>query len=105
MMSWLKIRRLLSMRNPAYLPEINGAHIQGANVVAAPGCYPTTSLLGLYPLLKNDVLVENSPIIVDAKSGVSTRDQRRSYSGCKCCRRSRMLSNHVPPRFVSAPEK
>ena len=56
---------------PYGLPEINRAHIQGANVVAAPGCYPTTTLLGLYPLLKADVLVEGSPIIVDAKSGVS----------------------------------
>lgn len=56
---------------PYGLPEINRASIQGANVVAAPGCYPTTTLLGLYPLLKADVLVEGSPIIVDAKSGVS----------------------------------
>jgi N-acetyl-gamma-glutamyl-phosphate reductase len=56
---------------PYGLPEINRAKIQGANVVAAPGCYPTTTLLGLYPLLKADVLVEGSPLIVDAKSGVS----------------------------------
>jgi N-acetyl-gamma-glutamyl-phosphate reductase len=56
---------------PYGLPEINRASIQGANIVAAPGCYPTTTLLGLYPLLKADVLVEGSPIIVDAKSGVS----------------------------------
>jgi N-acetyl-gamma-glutamyl-phosphate reductase len=56
---------------PYGLPEINRAQIQGADVVAAPGCYPTTTLLGLFPLLKTDVLVEGSPIIVDAKSGVS----------------------------------
>jgi N-acetyl-gamma-glutamyl-phosphate reductase len=56
---------------PYGLPEINRASIQGANIVAAPGCYPTTTLLGLYPLLKADVIVEGSPIIVDAKSGVS----------------------------------
>jgi N-acetyl-gamma-glutamyl-phosphate reductase len=56
---------------PYGLPEIHRDQIQGADVVAAPGCYPTTTLLGLYPLLKTDVLVEGSPIIVDAKSGVS----------------------------------
>jgi N-acetyl-gamma-glutamyl-phosphate reductase len=56
---------------PYGLPEINRDKIAGQNVVAAPGCYPTTTLLGLYPLLKNGWLVPERPIIVDAKSGVS----------------------------------
>lgn len=56
---------------PYGLPEINRAQIRGAALVAAPGCYPTTTLLGLYPLLKQRVLDPNAPIIVDAKSGVS----------------------------------
>jgi N-acetyl-gamma-glutamyl-phosphate reductase len=56
---------------PYGLPEINRANIQGASIVAAPGCYPTTTLLGLYPLLKAHVLSADAPIIVDAKSGVS----------------------------------
>lgn len=56
---------------PYGLPEFNRAKIAGAKVVAAPGCYPTTTLLGLYPLLKNGAVVEGTPIIVDAKSGVS----------------------------------
>lgn len=56
---------------PYGLPEINRTNIQGANLVAAPGCYPTTTILGLYPALKADILADNTPIIVDAKSGVS----------------------------------
>lgn len=56
---------------PYGLPEINRANIIGQNVVAAPGCYPTTTLLGLYPLLKAHVISPDAPIIVDAKSGVS----------------------------------
>jgi N-acetyl-gamma-glutamyl-phosphate reductase len=56
---------------PYGLPEFNRANIQGKNLVAAPGCYPTTTLLGLYPLLKNGWLLDGAPIIVDAKSGVS----------------------------------
>ncbi|MCC6612087.1 MAG: N-acetyl-gamma-glutamyl-phosphate reductase [Anaerolineae bacterium] len=56
---------------PYGLPEIHRASILGKRVVAAPGCYPTTTLLGLYPLLKHGWLKSSRPIIVDAKSGVS----------------------------------
>ncbi len=56
---------------PYGLPEINRANITGKSVIAAPGCYPTTTILGLYPLLKNGAIAPNTPIIVDAKSGVS----------------------------------
>lgn len=56
---------------PYGLPEINRAAIIGQDVVANPGCYPTATLLGLYPLLDAHALAESAPIIVDAKSGVS----------------------------------
>jgi N-acetyl-gamma-glutamyl-phosphate reductase len=56
---------------PYGLPEFNRAHLQNIDLVAVPGCYPTTTLLGLYPLLKAHVLAADAPIIVDAKSGVS----------------------------------
>ena len=52
------------------LPEINREAIRSANLVANPGCYPTSVILGLLPLLKND-LIEPSSIIADCKSGVS----------------------------------
>lgn len=56
---------------PYGLPEMHREKIIGARMVAAPGCYPTTTLLGLYPLLKMRALEAGRPIIVDAKSGVS----------------------------------
>jgi len=56
---------------PYGLPEINRDRIAGQAVVAAPGCYPTTTLLGLFPLLKHRWIAPETPIIVDAKSGVS----------------------------------
>ncbi len=56
---------------PYGLPEINRAKLAGAQWIAAPGCYPTTTLLGLLPLLRARALKPHTPIIVDAKSGVS----------------------------------
>jgi N-acetyl-gamma-glutamyl-phosphate reductase len=56
---------------PYGLPEFNRETLRGATRVAAPGCYPTTTLLGVAPLLRHDWLQPGTPIIVDAKSGVS----------------------------------
>jgi N-acetyl-gamma-glutamyl-phosphate reductase len=53
------------------LPEIHRLAIKEARVVANPGCYPTSVLLALYPLLKNHLLTGDRPIIADSKSGVS----------------------------------
>jgi N-acetyl-gamma-glutamyl-phosphate reductase len=44
--------------------------IKETDLVANPGCYPTTSQLPLLPLIKAG-LIENDPIIIDAKSGVT----------------------------------
>lgn len=52
------------------LPEIRKEEIARASILANPGCYPTTVLLGLAPLLKNN-LIEHGSIIADSKSGVS----------------------------------
>lgn len=52
------------------LPEIRRAKIAGADLVANPGCYPTSIILGLAPLLKMK-LIDPDSIIADSKSGVS----------------------------------
>ena len=52
------------------LPELFRERIVGANLVANPGCYPTSAILALAPLLKAK-LIEPAGIIVDSKSGVS----------------------------------
>ncbi len=52
------------------LPELNREAIKDAFLTANPGCYPTATILGLAPLLKEQLIV-TSGIICDAKSGVS----------------------------------
>jgi N-acetyl-gamma-glutamyl-phosphate reductase len=52
------------------LPELTRDRLAGAELVAAPGCYPTAATLPLVPLLRAG-LVEPTGIIVDAASGVS----------------------------------
>jgi len=51
------------------LCEVNREQIRGAQLIANPGCYPTSVNLGLYPLAKAGWL--NRQVIVDSKSGVS----------------------------------
>ncbi len=53
------------------IAELNREQIKKANVIANPGCYPTTVLLGLLPLLEHAYIDYTAPIIADAKSGVS----------------------------------
>lgn len=52
------------------LPERNGAAIRQAQIVGNPGCFPTASLLALWPLLERR-LIDPASILIDAKSGVS----------------------------------
>ena len=51
------------------LPELYREKIREARLVANPGCYPTSVLLGLLPLQRRGLL--EGQVIVDAKSGVS----------------------------------
>ena len=52
------------------LPELFADEIRQARLIANPGCYPTSALLALAPLLKNG-LIAPAPVIVDSKSGVT----------------------------------
>jgi N-acetyl-gamma-glutamyl-phosphate reductase len=51
------------------LPEIYRDRIKSADLVANPGCYPTSVLLAIYPLLKEGVNIEK--IVITSLSGVS----------------------------------
>jgi N-acetyl-gamma-glutamyl-phosphate reductase len=53
------------------LPELCGDHIPDAALVANPGCYATSVILALAPLLKAGVVDRERGIISDSKSGVS----------------------------------
>ncbi|NNE63952.1 MAG: N-acetyl-gamma-glutamyl-phosphate reductase, partial [Gammaproteobacteria bacterium] len=52
------------------LPELNREAIRTAEVVANPGCYPTSVILALLPLLKRG-RIDPATIIADCKSGTS----------------------------------
>jgi N-acetyl-gamma-glutamyl-phosphate reductase len=57
--------------NTAYgLPEFFADQIREADIVANPGCYPTSAILPLAPLVEAD-LIETDDIIIDSKTGVS----------------------------------
>jgi N-acetyl-gamma-glutamyl-phosphate reductase len=53
------------------LPELNGDSIRTATLVANPGCYATSIILALAPLIKAGVIDRERGIISDSKSGVS----------------------------------
>lgn len=57
------------------LPEVTREHIKDADVIGNPGCYPTTVILGLKPVIEqqnqSQTPLIDKRIIIDAKSGVS----------------------------------
>ena len=52
------------------LPELTGNEIKRYNIISCPGCYPTSILLPLIPLIKKN-LIKLDNIIIDSKSGYS----------------------------------
>jgi N-acetyl-gamma-glutamyl-phosphate reductase len=53
------------------LPELNGDRLANATLVANPGCYATSVILALAPLVKAGVIDRTHGIVSDSKSGVS----------------------------------
>jgi N-acetyl-gamma-glutamyl-phosphate reductase len=53
------------------LPELNGDRVANASLVANPGCYATSVILALAPLVKAGVVDRSRGIVSDSKSGVS----------------------------------
>jgi N-acetyl-gamma-glutamyl-phosphate reductase len=62
------------------LPELNREDIKTAQLVAAPGCYPTATQLGFIPLLESNIIDPNQ-LIADAKSGVSGAGRKAAIGG------------------------
>ncbi len=65
------------------LCELNREKIKGARLVANPGCYPTCSILSIYPLLKAG-LIDPKSIIIDAKSGTSGAGRSAKVANLYC---------------------
>ncbi|MDR2141882.1 MAG: N-acetyl-gamma-glutamyl-phosphate reductase [Deltaproteobacteria bacterium] len=66
------------------LPELYRDSIAKARLVANPGCYPTSIILALAPLLKNGLVDLSRPIIADSKSGVTGAGRSLARSNTFC---------------------
>ena len=66
-----KHKSVRNIKNSIYaLPEISGKKIKDYQIIGCPGCYPTSILLPLIPLIKKK-LINTETIIIDSKSGYS----------------------------------
>ena len=66
-----KHRAINNIKKSIYsLPEISSNKIKDFNIIGCPGCYPTSILLPLIPLLKKN-LIKPKNIVIDSKSGYS----------------------------------
>jgi len=61
------------------LTELYRERIKTAQIVGNPGCYPTSVILALAPVLKNKVVVDKS-LIIDSKSGISGAGHEPKFS-------------------------
>ncbi len=61
------------------LPELHGEAIAAARLVAVPGCYPTSTILGLAPLLTQGA-IDPDTVVVDSISGVSGAGRKPELS-------------------------
>jgi len=60
------------------LPELNRVNLASANLVAMPGCYPTSVIMGVLPLIEKKCLIKT--LLADCKSGVSGAGRSASSS-------------------------
>lgn len=65
------------------LCEINRQRIKGARLIANPGCYPTCSILSIYPMAKEG-MIDTDTIIIDAKSGTSGAGRGAKVNNLYC---------------------
>ena len=72
-LKWYKIKHnsIKNIKNSIYaLPEISKNNIKKYKIISCPGCYPTSILIPLIPLIKKNLINLNN-IIIDSKSGYS----------------------------------
>lgn len=64
------------------LPELYRQKIGGAKLIGNPGCYPTSAILALYPLVKSGML--GGDVFIDSKSGVSGAGRETKVGSLFC---------------------
>ncbi len=73
-----------ALRQAVYgLPELYAAEIATAKLIANPGCYPSSAILGLYAAVKHD-LISLDDIVIDAKSGTTGAGRKASVGTLFC---------------------
>lgn len=65
------------------LPELYADQAARSRLVANPGCYPSSAILGLYAALKHD-LIQTDGIVVDSKSGTTGAGRKATVSSLYC---------------------
>ena len=65
------------------LPEIYRTRIKKAKLIANPGCYPTSAILGLLPAIKGK-LIDPSSLIIDSKSGTTGAGRKADLAVSFC---------------------
>ena len=65
------------------LPEIYRSRIRKAKLIANPGCYPTSAILGLLPAVKGK-LIDPSSLIIDSKSGTTGAGRKADLAVSFC---------------------
>ncbi len=73
-----------TLRKAVYgLPELYRNRIRKAALIANPGCYPTSAILGLLPALKAKI-VDSDSIVIDSKSGTSGAGRKADVAVSFC---------------------
>jgi N-acetyl-gamma-glutamyl-phosphate reductase len=65
------------------LCEVNREQVKSARLIANPGCFPTCSVLSIYPLAKEG-LIDMDTVIIDAKSGTSGAGRGAKVANLYC---------------------
>lgn len=64
------------------LPELYREQIKTKKIIGNPGCYPTSAILGIYPLVKDGLIAGN--VFIDSKSGVSGAGREAKLGSLFC---------------------
>mgnify|MGYP001424803284 CR=1 FL=1 len=83
---WYKVEHMARelLEQAVYgLPELYREKIKRASIIGNPGCYPTSAILGLAPLVA-ERLLDPDTLIIDSKSGVSGAGRSPSLGTLYC---------------------
>ena len=84
--SWYKVPHTQKALLPEAvygLPELYSADIAKATLIANPGCYPSSAILGLAAALRHD-LIHTDDIVIDAKSGTTGAGRKAAVGSLFC---------------------